>query len=90
MKIYFHSKIKDHQCGFKAFKKEKLLQLLDEMGYEKTRGWFWDVELLVRAQRKGYSIDEFPVEWKEGKLSSFNIQRELRMLPYVLKLKWKL
>jgi glycosyltransferase involved in cell wall biosynthesis len=90
MKIYFHSTIKDHQCGFKAFKKEKLLQLLNEMGYEKTRGWFWDVELLVRAQRKGYSIDEFPVEWKEGKLSSFNIQRELRMLPYVLKLKWKL
>lgn len=90
MKMYFHSKIKDHQCGFKAFKKPVLVSLLDEMGYEKTRGWFWDVELLVRAQRKGYSIDEFPVDWQEGKLSTFNIRRELKMLPYVLKLRWKL
>ncbi len=90
MRLYFHSRIKDHQCGFKAFKKEKLIPLLDEMGYDKTRGWFWDVELLVRAQRKGYSIDEFSVDWKEGKLSSFNIKRELKMLPYVLKLRWKI
>lgn len=90
MRIYFMSKIKDHQCGFKAFKKAVLFPLLDEMGYEKTRGWFWDVELLVRAQRKAYTIDEFPVDWHEGKLSSFNIRRELKMLPYVLKLRWGL
>ena len=90
MRIYFSSKIKDHQCGFKAFKKTVLIPLLDEMGYEKTRGWFWDVELLVRAQKKKYSIDEFGVNWYEGKLSTFNIQRELKMLPYILKLRWRL
>jgi len=29
--------------------------------------WFWDTEVLVRAQRRGYSIKEFPVRWREGR-----------------------
>lgn len=86
---YFNSAIVDHQCGFKAFKARRLLPLLDDMGYDKayTRGWFWDAELLIRAQRKNYKIMEFPVVWKEGKESSFNILRELKMIPYMIKLK---
>lgn len=89
MRLYFGSKIQDHQCGFKAFQKEKIISLLEDMGYDETfvRGWFWDVELLVRAQKKGYKIDEFSVPWKFGKQSSFDFKRELKMLPYVLKLR---
>lgn len=92
MRLYFSSEMKDHQCGFKAFKKEVLFQLLDEMGYDETfiRGWFWDVELLVRAQRHHYKIEEFPVTWEFRKQSSFDMKRELRMLSYVFKLRWKL
>ncbi|MBI5072372.1 glycosyltransferase [Candidatus Woesearchaeota archaeon] len=92
MQTYLKSKIHDHQCGFKAFKKEKLLPLLEEIGYDSKfeRGWFWDVELLVRAQKKGYKIDEFSVQWHAGKQSSFDLKRELKMLPYVLKLKWRI
>lgn len=92
MRLYFGSNVVDHQCGFKAFRKEKLLSILDLMGYDATfvRGWFWDVELLVRAQKKLYTIDEFSVPWKFGKQSSFDFRRELKMLPYVLKLKWRL
>lgn len=92
MRFYFRSTIADHQCGFKAFRREKLLPLLDAMGYDDTfvRGWFWDVELLVRGQKKGYKIDEFSVAWNFGKQSSFDFRRELKMLPYVLKLKFRL
>ena len=92
MYLYLNSQIHDHQCGFKAFKKEKLLPVLEEMGYDNqfVRGWFWDVELLLRAQKKGYKIDEFSVQWNAGKQSSFDLKRELRMLPYVLKLRWRL
>jgi hypothetical protein len=45
MRLYFRSRVLDHQCGFKAFKRDVLFQLLDEMGYDATfvRGWFWDV-----------------------------------------------
>lgn len=92
MRIYFGSNILDHQCGFKAFKKEVLLELIEEMGYDTdlTRGWFWDAELLIRAQKKGYRISEMPIKWQFGKKSTFNMQRELKMLGYVLKLRWKL
>ena len=58
------SKIKDHQCGFKAFKREPLMELLDEVD---ANHWFWDTEIIVRAQHKGYRVKEIPVEWNSGK-----------------------
>ncbi len=58
------SKVKDHQCGFKAFRREPLMQLLNEIGADH---WFWDTELLVRANRKGYKIKEIPVLWRSGR-----------------------
>ena len=45
------SKLRDHQCGFKAFKREPLMSLLDKV--EATH-WFWDTEIMVRAHRQGY------------------------------------
>ncbi len=92
MQVYFGSKVCDHQCGFKAFKKQPLFSVLDDMGYEHTmrRGWFWDAELLIRAQKKGFVISEFPVAWRFGEKSSFRILREMRMIPYVLWLRWRL
>ena len=90
MQLYFDSKIKDHQCGFKAFKKDVVLNLIKDMGYNDKRGWFWDAEILLRAQRKSYKIVEFPINWYHGYKSEFNIKRELRMIPYILKLKKRL
>ncbi len=92
MKFYFGSMIKDHQCGFKAFKRNVILKLIDKLGYDSKfkRGWFWDVELLIRAQKYGYNIYEFPVQWKAGEKSTFNIKRELKMIPYILALRFKL
>jgi glycosyltransferase involved in cell wall biosynthesis len=57
------SKIMDHQCGFKAFRREPLMQLLTEV---EAKHWFWDTEILVRAARRGYRIKEIPVNWKGG------------------------
>lgn len=92
MRLYFGSRLKDHQCGFKAFKKSVVLDIVKEMGYDSAyvRGWFWDAELLIRAQKKGKKILTIPVRWKEGKTSTFNISNELKMIPYVLKLRSKL
>lgn len=84
IRALFNSKIRDHQCGFKAFKSEKIKKIIKDMGYDQhlKRGWFWDAELLLRAQKEGYSIKEFPVFWEAGKQSSFNFERELRILKY--------
>jgi glycosyltransferase involved in cell wall biosynthesis len=82
------SKIQDHQCGFKAFKREPLLQILRET--EATH-WFWDTEILVRASRMGYRIKEIPVEWRSGKETKVHLLRDsLTMGWQVLKFWWKM
>ncbi|MBC7114785.1 MAG: flippase-like domain-containing protein [Archaeoglobi archaeon] len=65
VRMILKSKVRDHQCGFKAFRREKILKILDEV---RDNGWFWDTEVLVRAQRNGLKIAEIPVSWveKEG------------------------
>jgi glycosyltransferase involved in cell wall biosynthesis len=82
------SKLRDHQCGFKAFEREPVIQLLDEV--EATH-WFWDTEILVRASRRGYKIKEIPVEWKSGKETKVNLFKDSwNMFTHVVKLRWKL
>jgi glycosyltransferase involved in cell wall biosynthesis len=62
VRLILSSKLRDHQCGFKAFRRTSLLNILDEIEDEH---WFWDTELLVRAQRKGYRVKELPVHWED-------------------------
>jgi len=82
------SKLMDHQCGFKAFKKEPLLKMLDEV--EATH-WFWDTEIMVRAHRRGYKIKEIAVEWKSGKDTKVNIVKDSSsMFWQIMKLWWKI
>jgi glycosyltransferase involved in cell wall biosynthesis len=82
------SKIHDHQCGFKAFKREPALQLIDEVS---ARHWFWDTEILVRAAREGYTIKEIPVEWKSGRKTKVNLFKDsYDMGKQVVKLWWQL
>jgi len=82
------SKVRDHQCGFKAFKRESLMQLLGEV--EATH-WFWDTEIIVRAYRHGYRVKEIPVEWKSGKDTKVNFFKDSSsMFSQVMKLWWKL
>ncbi|WP_231184640.1 flippase-like domain-containing protein [Haladaptatus sp. DYF46] len=59
-RLFLQSDLRDHQCGFKAFDRSALFDVLE--GVEDNH-WFWDTEVLVRAQRKGYKIKEFSVDW---------------------------
>lgn len=88
VRLLFKSKIQDHQCGLKVFRKDSIMPVIDRMGYDKEliRGWFWDAELLIRAQRAGLDIIEMPVEWCYADISTFNFRRELRCLKAMIKL----
>jgi glycosyltransferase AglD len=48
---------KDTETGFKFFRREKLLPVLDQIA---DAGWFWDTEFMVRAARAGHGIVEVP------------------------------
>ncbi len=82
------SKLRDHQCGFKAFKREPLMQLLGEV--EATH-WFWDTEVMVRGYRHGYKIKEIAVEWKSGRGTKVNLFKDSwNMFRQIVALWWKL
>jgi glycosyltransferase involved in cell wall biosynthesis len=89
LRILFDSRIKDHQCGLKVFRRDKVMPVIDEMGYDEkfVRGWFWDAELLIRAQKAALKIIEMPVEWHYADMSTFNFRRELRCLRSIAKLR---
>jgi hypothetical protein len=81
------SKLRDHQCGFKAFRREPALQLINEVD---AHHWFWDTEIFVRAIRKGYKIKEIPVIWKSGRKTKVNLFKDsYNMGRQVFKLWWK-
>ncbi len=68
------SRLYDHQCGFKSFKRDSLFEIMDTV---KDTHWFWDTELFVRAQRAGYRVKEFPVEWKHGGTTKVNLVKDV-------------
>ena len=69
----FGSRVRDHQCGFKAFNAEAVEDVFSEVEGDH---WFWDAEMLVKAQRKGKSIREFSVDWEESSDSKVNVFRD--------------
>jgi len=50
----------DTQCGFKLYRGDIGRELYAEC---RSDGFVFDVEVLLRALRKGYRVREFPVEW---------------------------
>jgi glycosyltransferase involved in cell wall biosynthesis len=92
IRALFFSRFSDHNCGFKAFKAPLLKELLAQAGYDRsfTRGWFWDPELLIRAQRRHLRIGQIPVVWNRGAQSSFSFGRDAKALLYMFRLRLRL
>jgi glycosyltransferase involved in cell wall biosynthesis len=74
VRMVLGSRLYDHQCGFKAFRRSALLDLLDQV---RDKHWFWDTEILVRAQRAGYAVAEFPVRWRPGSSTKVDLMRDV-------------
>lgn len=87
VRLVLGSRLADHQCGFKAFNRERLLALLPAV---RAGHWFWDTEVLVRAQRAGYRVCEFPVRWQEGGGTTVRRSDVWQMGTAVLRLWWQL
>ncbi len=70
VRLSLHSRVSDFQCGFKAIRRERALELLPLV---KDDGWFFDTELLVTAEQAGLRINETAVEWTDDPDSSVRI-----------------
>jgi len=87
VRLILGSRIFDHQCGFKAFNKAKILPILSTI---RSDHWFWDTELLVRAQLKGYTVTEFPVRWRAGKGTTVRMKDVFGMGSSIVRLWWQI
>ena len=75
LRIGLHVSFRDAQCGFKAMRRDLAQRLLPDVEDE---AWFFDTELLVRAERAGLRVVEVPVAWIEDPSSTVRIVRTAR------------
>ena len=81
--MLFNTGIKDHQCGFKAFTKSVVNDVLPNMH---DLWWAWDTEFIARAKRAGYPVVEVAVTWQEPKRESSLLKIAPRMAVELVKL----
>lgn len=60
IKVMFQTRFSDAQCGFKAISRRVSRELVPLI---RDKGWFFDTELLILAEKNGYRIKEIPVHW---------------------------
>jgi glycosyltransferase AglD len=87
VRLFLGSRVYDHQCGFKGFRREKILSVLPTI---RSDHWFWDTEILVRAQRMGYTVAEFPIHWRAGKGTTVRMKDVFSMGSSILRLWWQI
>jgi glycosyltransferase involved in cell wall biosynthesis len=62
-------RVLDTQCGFKAFTAAAARNLFASATID---GWAFDLEILALARRRGFTIEEVGVEWKDDGRSRVN------------------
>jgi len=73
VKVLFPRKrFSDAQCGFKAVTQAAARELLPVV---KDQAWFFDSELLLKAEARGYRIHEVPVKWVDDPGSRVKIAK---------------
>ncbi len=83
----FHPPFIDAQCGFKAMRRAAILPLLQEV---RSRGWFFDTELLLRAHWKRLRIQEIPVRWVESPDSRVRLPSTILQMGWgLIRMKWQ-
>ena len=77
IRLLFGLTYNDTQCGAKVFKKTAVDTVLPQMT---SRGFEFDVELLWRLGRAGYTVTEVPIVWQNKGDSRVQKRDMIRML----------
>ncbi len=75
VRAFYGTRFTDAQCGFKGVRRD-VAQLLVPL--LKDRKWFFDTELLVLAEKTGYTLGEVPVSWVEDLDSRVELLKTIR------------
>ncbi len=75
LKSVFHMKATDALCGFTFLRTSLAKELVAECSED--HGWFYTVEFLLRAERKGAVIYDMPVTWVEDYDTTVNVPKTI-------------
>ncbi len=75
--------IADSEAGYKFFRRDKILPVL---ATTEDEGWFWDTEILVRAERAGLRLYEFPAVFLRNEAKPTTVRPVRDSLRYLWKL----
>lgn len=64
---------KDTQCGFKLFHRDAARDIFSRL---QTKGWGFDVEVLMLAKQLNYKVSEVPVLWRDAEGSHLRAGRD--------------
>ena len=76
LKLFLGMKISDSLCGFKFFRVDTIEQLMARSS--KENGWFFCVEMLIRAEKLGIKIEEIPVVWQDDYDTTVKVGKLIR------------
>lgn len=75
LKNEFHMQATDALCGFTFLRSDLAKELVNECSDD--NGWFYTVEFLLRAERKGANIFDMPVTWVEDYDTTVNVPKTI-------------
>jgi hypothetical protein len=88
VKAVLWTSFSDAQCGFKAIGRRAMVDLVPDV---EDQSWFFDTELLVLAEKRGYRIADIPVQWIEDDDSRVKIATTAwDDIKGVFRVRWKL
>jgi len=73
LKLFLGMKSTDAICGFTFVRRETAISLVE--GSSQDNGWFYMIEFLLRAEKRGVNILDYPVEWQEDYNTTVKIFR---------------
>ena len=76
LKTSLHMQATDGICGFTFMRRDVAKELVEEASDDK--GWFYMIELLLRAERKGVKILDLPVTFTENYDTTVKIGKTIK------------
>ena len=63
LKVFLGMKSTDAICGFTFARRDVVLELVEAGSQD--NGWFYMIEFLLRAEKRGIRVLDYPVEWQD-------------------------
>jgi glycosyltransferase involved in cell wall biosynthesis len=85
VRALFQFPYKDTQCGAKAFRREAIRAVREQVN---VSGWAFDVALIWNLRRRGLRVEEVPIVWRDNSRSRIRMHRDApSMLIELLKIR---